>query len=334
MITTSAKVLVTGATGFLGQRLVKRLVADGYRVRALARKESNISALNKLEVEIVIGNVCDRSSVVEAVKGVDAVVHAAAGTRETAMDCNAATVQGTRNILDACRMCCVRKLVYISSCSVYGVADYRDGQLITEDSSLERFPERRGDYSASKQYAEQLVVETMNQKTFPIVILRPGTIMGPGGELFTPMFGFNLLNKAFVVIGNGRFILPFAYVDNVAEAIIESIRNGNADNQIFNVVDQERIDKKEYMKQVMRVLYPETPIVYFPYFLLYVIVWLQELLFKAIGRGPILSRYRLITSQRPIVYDSSKIRTMLGLRQSVSMADALDKMVQSEKARR
>ena len=333
MIPTLNKVLVTGATGFLGRKIANRLVADGYIVRALARKESNVAALKKLGAEIIVGDVRERSLVVSAVKDVEVVVHAAAGTRGTAMDSDAVTVQGTQNILDACRMCCVKKLVYISSCSVYGVADYRNGQLVTEESSLERFPERRGDYSASKQHAEQLVIEAMNSTTFPIVILRPGTIMGPGGELFTPMFGFNLLNKAFLVIGNGRFVLPFAYVDNVADAIIESIRNGNADNQIFNVVDQEHIQKKEYMKQVMRVLYPETPVVYFPYSLLYVIVWLQELLFKAIGRSPILTRYRLISSQRPIIYDGSKIRTMLGLRQRVSMAEALDKMVQSEKAR-
>jgi len=310
---------------------VSRLVTDGYSVRALARKQSNVAALKQLGVEIVIGDVLDRSSVVDAVKGVDAVVHAAAGTRGAATDRDAVTIQGTQNILDACKMCGVKKLVYISSCSVYGVADYRNGQLVTEESPLERFPERRGDYSASKQHAEQLVIKAMHNKTFPIVILRPGTIMGPGGELFTPMFGFNLLNKVFVVIGNGRFVLPFVYVDNVAGAIIACIGSEEADREIFNVVDPERINKREYMERVIQPLYPEARIVYFPYHLLYGIVWVQEVVFKLLGRSPILTRYRLVSSQKAVLYDSSKLHRMVKCRLPISIEDALSRVLFFEK---
>jgi len=328
------KVLVTGANGFLGRRLVELLISEGYAVRALVRKLSDVESLNRLGVEIFWGDVADPVSLQESFQGVQVVVHAAAGTSGSLLDCERGTLQGTDNVLKLCEASQIRKLVYISSCSVYGVANYRNGQLVTEDSALEQFPERRGNYSASKQQAEQLVVQASEKKKFPIVILRPGTIMGPGGELFTPMFGFDLMGKVFVVIGNGKFVLPFVYLDNVAEAVIESIRNKNADNQIFNVVDQERIDKKEYMRQVIRVVHPSARVIYFPYVLLYLVVWLQEFLFKKMGRNPILTRYRLTASQKPILYDNSKIRTVLGWKPRVSMEEAIDRMVRFEKDRR
>jgi 2-alkyl-3-oxoalkanoate reductase len=330
----TGKVLVTGGSGFLGRKLIELLIAEGYPVRALVRKLSDAEPLKKLGVEIFWGDVADKKSLEEAFCGVHVVVHAAAGTSGTVQDCERGTIQGTQNILALSETMKIRKLVYISSCSVYGVADYRNNQLVTEESALERFPERRGSYSASKQQAEQLVAQAIEKKKFPIVILRPGTIFGPGGQLFTPMLGFDLMGKAFVVIGNGKFVLPFAYVDNVAEAVIESIRNKNADNQTFNVIDQERIDKKEYMRQVIRAVHPTARFIYFPYGLLYLVVWSQEFLFKKMGRNPILTRYRLTSSQKPIIYDNSKIRTVLGWKPRVSMSEAVDRMVRFENDRR
>src|SRR5438034_1348675 len=103
------KVLVTGATGFLGNRLAKRLVDDGYPVRALARKESRVAALERLGVEIAFGDLGDESSIAAAVNGVDVVVHAAAGTSGTEKDSDTATIQGTRNILGACRTSHIKK---------------------------------------------------------------------------------------------------------------------------------------------------------------------------------------------------------------------------------
>lgn len=331
--TRAERVLVTGGSGFLGKRLVELLASEGYLVRVLARKLSNVEPLKKLDVEIFWGDVADPVSLQKAFEDIQVVVHAAAGTSGSPRDCERGTLQGTENVLKLCETSQVKKLVYISSCSVYGVADYRSGQLVTEDSTLERFPEKRGHYSASKQQAEQLVIRSMEKKSFPVVILRPGTIMGPGGEVFTPMFGFSLVGKAFVVIGNGKFILPFAYVDNVAGAIMESIRSHNADYQIFNVVDSDRINKKEYMKRVIRILYPKARVVYLPYSALYFIVWLQEVLFKAIGMNPVLTRYRLISSQNAVLYDNAKIIGRLAWKPRVTLDEALDQVIQFEKNR-
>ena len=325
------KVLVTGGTGFLGKRLIRQLVAEGYPIRVLVRKLSNIEPLKKMGVEIFFGDVADKISLGQAFNGIDIVVHAAAGTSGNQKDCETGTLQGTRNVIDLSKKFKIKKLVYVSSCSVYGVADYKADQLVNEDSSLERFPERRGAYSASKQTAEGFVMEAMKTKDLPVVILRPGTIYGPGGDLFSPMMGFSLFNKAFIVIGNGKFELPFVYIDNLVEAIIKSIQSEKANNDIFNVVDSERITKKNYMQKLIMKLYPKAWKFYFPYSLLYFIIWCQEVLFRALKRKPFLTRYRLVSSQRNIKYDNSKIVNKLNWNPKVSFAGAVSALMDYEK---
>lgn len=325
------KVLVTGGTGFLGKRIVERLSTEGFPVRVLARKLSNIEPLKKSGVEIYFGDVADKKSLTKAFEGIDIVVHTAAGTSGSKKDSETGTIQGTQNVLGLCKSNNVKKLIYISSCSVYGVADYKTNQIVTEESSLERFPLRRGIYSASKQFAEGFVAEAMRNKNFPIVILRPGTIYGPGGELFTPMIGFSLMNKAFVVIGNGEFELPFVYIDNLVEAIVKSIESDNVNNQILNVVDSDRINKKHYMKKLIKKLYPKSLIIYFPYSLLDFITWSQEVLCRLLKREPFLTRYRLISSQRNIRYDNSKIINELDWKPHVSFDEAISMIINYER---
>ena len=286
--------------------------------------------MRDLGVEIYWGDVADPTSLGEAFRGIDIVVHAAAGTSGSKRDCEAGTIQGTRNVLQMCRSNTIKKMIYISSCSVYGVADFKKNQVVNEEASMERHPERRGDYSASKQEADIYVQEAMKKNGVPIVILRPGTIYGPGGDLYTPMMGFSLANKLFVVIGNGKFELPFTYVDNVAQAVLKSIERDEANNQIFNVVDSEKINKKEYMKRVIRKIYPGSKIVYFPFSVLYSITWMQECLCKAMKRGPFLTRYRLVSSQRSISYDNSKIIDKLGWKPKVSVEEAFSNLVTHE----
>ena len=321
------KVLVTGATGFLGGRLVKILVDRGYQVRALARKLSNIERLKKLNIEIYYGDVGNRKSIEPAFNGVDCVVHAAAGTSGDKKDCDMATVEGTKNVLLLCAENNIKKLIYISSCSVYGVSDYKTNEIVKEESSLERFPSKRGNYSASKQEAESFVINQMKNSSLPIVILRPGTIFGPGGGVYTPMMGFSLMNKVFMVIGNGRSELPFVYIDNLVDAIIKSVQMKEANNQIFNVVDSERINKRTYMKKVIKKLYPESFTIYLPHSLMYLLVFLQEVLCRLLKRPPFLTRYRLASSQRMIRYSNSKIVEKLEWQSKVSIDEAIKRIV-------
>jgi predicted dehydrogenase/nucleoside-diphosphate-sugar epimerase len=324
------KILVTGATGFLGRRLVEILVRKGYSVRALARKLSNIEKLKKLNVEVLFGDVASIESLWPAFEGIDYVIHAAADTSGNEEDGQLGTIQGTQNIINLCEQFKIKKLVYISSCSVYGIADYKTGQMVTEESPLEHFPLKRGFYSHAKLEAESIVREAMGKGSIPIVSLRPGTIWGPEGEIFTPMMGFALGNKLFAIIGTRKFVLPLVYIDNLVEAIVRAMNNEASTGKIYNVVDTEKLTKKDYVELLLKKLYPDAHYFYVPYRILYLTVFLQEVIFKLLRRKPFLTLYRLISSQKNVVYDSSKIRIEIEWTPLVAAKDGLKKVLDYE----
>lgn len=327
MATDATRVLVTGATGFLGKRLAKRLVEEGYAVRALARKSSNVDMLRSLGVEIVLGDLGDTSSIAGAVKGVDVVVHAAAGTSGTAQDSETATVQGTRNVLEACRTSRVKKLVYISSCNVYEVAGYAESQVVVEEAQLERYPQRRGHYTAAKLQAEALVTEAMLRDAYPIVVLRPGTLYGPGAEVYTRMMGVSFARSIFVVFGDGEGELPLVHVDNTVDAIVECMSDNAADNQVFNVVDPDLVTKKIYMERVIKPLYPKAAVIYCPMSILLTLTWLHEKLLAMLGMQPILTVYRLLSSQKRVRYGTSRIENATGWRSRISFNQGVEQLI-------
>ena len=326
------KVLVTGATGFLGRRTVEMLIDQGFAVRALVRTPSKAGTLAQLGAEIAQGDVTDPESLKPAFQGIDYVIHAAADTSGTEQGARQVTIRGTRNILVLCASRQVKKLVYISSCSVYGSADYKEGQVVDENSPLERFPERRGIYSWAKLEAEKIVLDYMNQDKVPAVCLRPGTIYGPGGENFSPMLGFSWKNKIFVVIHKKGFTLPLVYVDNLIQAIIAALIQDKSTGQVYNVVDSQQIGKIEYMDTFISKLYPGAWCFYLPYSLLSAAVSLQETLFSIIKRKPVLTKYRLTSSQKPIIFDASKIKNHLGWQPSFSFEQAALRIIEHEKS--
>lgn len=320
-------VFVTGGTGFLGSRLIDSLVNEGYFVKALVRKQSNIKNLERPKVEIYYGDVADLNSLISALKDVDFVVHAAADTKGNNEESELITIQGTKNILELCKKNKIKKLIYISSCSVYGVADFKKNQVIDEKALLEKHPEKRGYYSSAKLKAEKLVLKAINENTNFIVSLRPGTIWGPGGKLFTPMLGLTLKSKFFIVFGTGKFILPLVYLDNLVSAIISTLKDNKSINCVFNVLDNTQMSKKEYIKRVFKKVYPKAKVIYIPYFLLAPMIFLQEIIMNVFEKVPFITWYRFLSSQKPIRIDSSKIRKQLNWQEIVDREEAINQTI-------
>jgi nucleoside-diphosphate-sugar epimerase len=324
-------VLVTGSTGFLGSRLVEAFVQNGYRVRAFARKTSNTEQLKRLNIDIFYGDVADYASLEPAFKDINFVVHAAADTKADNIESLRTTADGTRNIVELSKKYEIKKLIYISSCSVYGVSEFTRDQVIREDAPLEKHPERRGFYSEAKLMAEMLLIDSATKKNIPFVCLRPGTIFGEKGEIYTSMMGFSLGKRLFIIIDNGNFILPLVYIDNLVEAIFLAMSSSNSAGQIYNVVDYDRITKREYVDVLLRKLYPNAVFLYVPYVVLHAMVHLQEMLFTFMRRKAFLTRYRLVSSQQSIIYDASKIRKELGWNPATNLRDAIEKVIAYEK---
>ena len=319
-------VLVTGGTGFIGRAVVRRLIDDGYRVRVLARRSSRVDPVVALGAEVCWGDVADETSFGAAFDGCDMVVHLAAGTSGSHIDSETATLQGTRTLIELCRRYKPKRLLYVSSCSVYGVADYKLNARVSETSSLERFPDRRGAYSAGKYHAEAFVRDYMTAGDVPVVVLRPGFVYGPGADLYPGMMGF-AIRSTYIVIGNGGFVLPYVHVGNVAAAISQCLEQKEAEGEIFNVIDPETITKRQYIDRVIRRVDAHARVIYLPYSIFYGITWAQEMAFTLIGRHPALSRYRLASSQKNVLFDGSKIAARLGWKPTISLSEGLEHLV-------
>jgi nucleoside-diphosphate-sugar epimerase len=172
------KYLVTGATGFIGGHLIRQLVGAGHDVVALVRDPTAAMDLHDLGVELVGGDILDRSGLDRATAGADGVFHLAAWYRVGAHDWSAAeaiNVQGTRNVLEAARDAGVGKIVYTSTVAVLGDT----GRRVVDETYRHDGP-WLSEYERTKWLAHYEVAVPMADAGVPLVIVQPGLVYGPG----------------------------------------------------------------------------------------------------------------------------------------------------------
>jgi nucleoside-diphosphate-sugar epimerase len=195
-VVSPQRVLITGATGFIGCRVAEVLSnRAGYAVRALVHKPGNASRLARLPVEMIQADLRDKAAIEAALAGCDAVVHCAIGTTYgDHKQIRAVTVGGTENLLAAVQANKkIRRFVHLSSLSVYG-----DEVRGTIDESIKPSPSKNDKYGRTKFAAEQLVIAAARQGLSSIV-LRPGCVYGPFGATFT--------SRPLSYLKNGRLVL-------------------------------------------------------------------------------------------------------------------------------
>jgi dihydroflavonol-4-reductase len=179
------KVLVTGATGFIGGNLVRELVKSGYHVRALVRPGSDRRNLDGLDIDVVYGDLRDKSSLLAALEGREGLFHVAAAYTFWArdpQDIYQTNVSGTENILSAAQQTGIKKVVYTSSeCTLKISGNGATGN----EAELADPGELPGHYKRSKCLAERLVMK-LCQEGLPIVVVNPTTPIGPYDVKPTP----------------------------------------------------------------------------------------------------------------------------------------------------
>ncbi len=210
------KALVTGATGFVGSAVARRLEREGYTVRVLARRGSDRSNLRGLNVEVVEGSLVDEGSLLRACDGCEALFHVAADYRlwtPDPYDLYRTNVEGTRLILQAAKKTSVNRIVYTSSVATLGIP--HDGTPGDEHSAV-TIDDMVGHYKRSKFMAEQLVRSYVSMG-FPVITVNPSTPIGPRDIKPTPT------GRIVVDAASGRipaFVdtgLNIAHVDDIAE---------------------------------------------------------------------------------------------------------------------
>jgi nucleoside-diphosphate-sugar epimerase len=277
-------VLVTGASGFIGSRVLETLGAHGFRnVRAFVRPSSPMARLGAVtargpedgRLEIVTGNLLSREDCAAAARDVAVVFHLAAARGEKSIpDAFMNSVVTTRNLLDACRQpCAFRRFVHVSSLSVYSNRATRR-RVLDESGEVEARPHERGDaYTFAKVKQEALVADYGRRFGVPYVIVRPGYVYGPGNEAITGRVGIGTFGL-FLHLG-GHNPLPLTYVDNCADAIVRAGLTPGVGGEAFNIVDDDLPSSRAFLRLYKKNVRGFASL-YLPHAASYALCWLWE----------------------------------------------------------
>ncbi len=243
------RALVIGGTGFLGSRLVERLVVEaGVTVRVLVRDFRTAARIARFPVEMQRGDVLDAPAVEDAARGCDFIVHCAYGNSGDYQHQRRVNVEGTRNVMAAARRVRSRRVVCISTLSVYGALP--DGDL-TEESPRRRSGSAYGD---SKLEAEQIALGYYERHQVPVSVLQPTIIYGPYGPLWTVEVLERLRTQGILMINGGEGLCNLVYVDDVVTAIAAALVREEAVGRAILVSANQPVTWREYYRSYEQML--------------------------------------------------------------------------------
>ena len=319
--------LVTGATGFIGGRLVERLLEAGWRVRVLARNRTALSAQVQAECEVVVADLANVAVLQQAVALVDVVFHCAANVRtwDTWAAYEAANVQGMANLLaamqDVCDLTRVR-LLHISTVDVYGFPLHPCDELCAADGG--EFA-----YGRSKWLGESLVRVCGDERGLRYTILRPANVIGAGSQFISRM-GAELRSGVMLTIDGGRIHAGLTHVDNLIDAMLWAAHSDQAIRQCYNVRDDNHVTWGEFVRALRAGIGGKGVVLTLPFWLADTVASGFEQIYRLSGvrHEPLLHRLLVRLFGRTCGHSADKIRQHSGLVGKVSYADALAQSVQ------
>ncbi len=307
--------LVTGASGFLGAAIVARLRADGVRVRALVRPGRACAADERCE-----GDLCDDAALARAVAGVDWVIHAGARVRTTGPweEFESTNVRATRELIRLAVAAGVGRIVHVSSLSVYAVP--RNNAVVREDDAYDDGGGERGSYARSKLLADQAAMAAIGQGA-PVTVVRPGLLYGPGRR---PSLARKsaALGPFRLVLASPGYLLPLAYVDNVADAIALAVASDRARGRAYTIVDV-HARQADYARYYRRVTGASWRLVYPPLRLVRLAATLLERGFRLVGRRAPITRHQVERTLRSATFVTRRAQDELGWQPRVPVTEAL-----------
>lgn len=336
-------VLVTGASGFIGARVVDAFLARGFRrLRCFVRPSSDIARLSRVisihgaaEAEIVRGNLLSPKDCMRAAERVTVACHLAAGRGEKSYpDAFLNSVVTTRNLLDAIvGVGTCRRFVNVSSMSVYSNHGLRRHGTLDETCETDPAPEKRHEaYCYAKVKQDELVLEYSQRTKLPVVIIRPGVVYGPGNRGIHGRVGIGTFGL-FLFLG-GRNELPLSYVDNCADAVALAGLVPGIEGEVFNVVDDDLPSAREFLRFYKRNSRHFRSL-YVPYraFYLFSYLWERYAAWSANQLPPVFNRRACETFWKGNRYPNTKLKDRLGWQPAVSTREGVMRYAAAEAAR-
>jgi len=312
----AAATFVTGGSGFIGGRLIERLVREGRPVRALARSDSAAASVERLGAEPVRGDLGDRESLATAAAGTDVAFHLAAhlgewGPRE---EFERGNVIGTQNVLSACATASVRRFVHCGTEAALMAGE----PLVNVDEAAPLRPDSKAAYPATKAKAEQ-AVRVASRDGFETVVVRPRFVWGKGDTTLLPELVDTVEKGRFSWIGGGRTVTDTAHVDNVVEGLLLGAEKGRPGEAYF-VTDGKPIVFREFVTAMLETQGVEPPDRNLPAWTAAPMARIAEAAWKVLplpGTPP-MTRFRSWLLTQECTIDISKAREELGYAPIVS----------------
>ncbi|GIL38124.1 hypothetical protein TMPK1_03610 [Rhodospirillales bacterium TMPK1] len=247
-VTDGPLVTVFGGTGFIGLPTVEKLRAAGFRVRVAARGAKQIDG-----VETVRADIADAASVTRAVAGSRYVINLAhGGGGDSYETVRAAMLDGALNVARAAREAGAERLIHVGTIASLYLGD--PGDVITGDTPVDPQKETRALYARVKGETDLAVEAFARDNALALVLLRPGLVVGAGTSPFHSGVGFQNNEQHVIGWNAGRNPLPFVLVDDVADAIVASLRAPDAIGRAYNLVGDVRLSAREYIAELARAL--------------------------------------------------------------------------------
>lgn len=316
------KVLVTGATGFIGSHLVEALVKKGYQVWCLVRRSSNLQWLKTLPIQYVYGELVDKPSLINAVKDKDIIYHIAGLVKAPdKTEYLRANYIGTKNLIEAVYQVNrhLSRFLFVSTLAAVGPTTLE--HPLSEDAPCKPIT----DYGKSKLMAEN---ELRRYIPFlPITIVRPPIVYGPRDPNF--LFYFKTVSYGIKPILGGNEYFSIIYVSDLVEGIIQAAENQRSLGQCYFLAQPEPVSMEYLAELISKAVRPKTITLRLPAKLVTLAGWITEQIARLSGKTTIFNQQKAREIIQPAwICDTSRARKELAFQTPTSLEEGITKTAQ------
>ncbi len=317
--------LITGATGFIGPYLVRRLTALGHTCRCLVRPDSNTTALDAFDVELFVGDITDSKTIGNLAQGMDVVIHMATlghmnNFSISESEFNAVNVQGTINIMEAALAAGVKKIVHCSTVAAMGIC--REIPATEESVCHPHHP-----YGRSKLRAEKEVLRMVGEQGLPAVIIRFSMVYGPGDRRDLLRLTRMAKRGLFPKVGRKPKLTPLIHVEDAVSGILAAAEKGQT-GQIYLITNQQSEPFDAIIKNIQAALGVHGVMVYVPEWAALAIASVIEKSFLMAGKTPPVARKNIESTLADRVFSIEKAQKELGFNPKIDPENGLRETVE------
>lgn len=306
------RIFITGGTGFIGTHLAERLSRTDHELFFLVRKTSDVSKLKELDVHLVVGDVTDKGSLIEGMKGCDWVAHLASTFEFWIRDKKAyadANISGMRNVMESVVESGIKKVVSVSTAAVYGNAKWP----IREETPVGDY--RASEYARTKYDGDLIAWRMYENDKLPLVVIYPGAVIGPDDPKAAGRYIRNFALGKMPAQVLTRSLFPFVHVRDVCEAVLKALEKEDNIGEKYLIIQCNRTFG-EVNRMISEISGTPLPVLKLPDFMTTFGALMATGLSKITGRPPILD---LSVDQIDLMklgyrFDGSKAERELGLK--------------------